>query len=551
MTKILILAANPQNTSKLRLDEEVREIQVGLERAKKRDQFEIVSRWAVRPEDWRRSLLDYEPRIVHFMGHGAGVAGIISTDESGLSKPVSTEALAGLFELFEGTVQCVLLNACYSAVQADAICQHVDYVIGMSQGIGDRAAIQFAIGFYDALGAGRSIEDAYKFGCNAIALASITEFLTPILKIRQSLSSFLLKGDLVARSALPTQVATLEQPEGKVPLDSPFYIERPPIESDCYEAIINPGALIRVKAPRQMGKTSLMSRILCHAAQPLYGCNPVFLSLQEADGSTLTDLDQLLYWFCSRIADELKLPDQLADFWKGARASKDRCSNYFRKYLLTKIEAPLVLGLDEVDQIFEHPEVAKEFFGLLRAWHERGKDEAIWQKLRLVLVHSKEVYIPLNINQSPFNVGLAVELLEFSLFQVQRLIQLHGLVFSTTEIEQLMAMVGGHPYLVRVALYQLARRRMTLPQLLKVAPTEEGLYSDHLRRHLLNLEENQDLLSAIKAIVLADKPMQIIKIGSTQTFKLRSMGLVKLQENTVMPFCDLYRLYFGDRLISL
>jgi hypothetical protein len=95
---------------------------------------------------------------------------------------VSTNSLAGLFGLFKGKIKCVVLNACYSEAQAEAIYQHVDCVVGMKQAIGDKAAIQFAKGFYDALGAGRSFEDAFAFGRNAIDLEEIPEAFTPILK---------------------------------------------------------------------------------------------------------------------------------------------------------------------------------------------------------------------------------------------------------------------------------------------------------------------------------------------------------------------------------
>jgi uncharacterized protein YjbI with pentapeptide repeats len=184
--KILILTANPKNTSKLRLDAEVREIQTGLERAKKRDQFEIITKWAVRPEDLRRALLDYEPQIVHFSGHGTATEGLALENETGETQLVSTHALASLFEVFKDKVECVLLNACYSVEQAEAIRQHIPYVIGMNHEIGDRAALEFAVGFYDALGAGRSIDDAFKLGCISIDLEGIPESLTPVLKHKDS-----------------------------------------------------------------------------------------------------------------------------------------------------------------------------------------------------------------------------------------------------------------------------------------------------------------------------------------------------------------------------
>ena len=188
MKKILLLSANPINTSKLRLDEEVREIQAGLERAKRRYEFEIISKLAVRVDDLRRALLDYEPEIVHFSGHGAGSEGLALENNSGLMQLVSAEALARLFKLFP-QIECVVLNACYSEVQAEAIHQHIDYVIGMKQAVGDRSAIKFAVGFYDALGAGRSVEVAYKFGVNAIQLEGISEELTPIIRKKSNISS--------------------------------------------------------------------------------------------------------------------------------------------------------------------------------------------------------------------------------------------------------------------------------------------------------------------------------------------------------------------------
>ena len=214
---ILVLAANPKGTSPLRLGEEVREIQAGLDRSKYRDRFRIEQRWAVRPRDVQRSLLDCRPQIVHFSGHGVGVAlpdvassdedrdnarkavvisaetgaarngksapeGLLFEDQIGQPKLVSIAAIASLFSLFSDEVECVLLNACYSAAQADAIAQHIPYVVGMKKAIGDRAAIEFSIGFYDALLAGRTVEFAYQLGCNAIDLENMPEHLTPVLK---------------------------------------------------------------------------------------------------------------------------------------------------------------------------------------------------------------------------------------------------------------------------------------------------------------------------------------------------------------------------------
>ncbi|MBD2512114.1 CHAT domain-containing protein [Nostoc muscorum FACHB-395] len=180
---ILILASSPTNAARLRLDKEIREIDAGLQRAKQREQFTLRQKWAVRPEDLRRALLDFIPQIVHFCGHGSGDRGLVLENDSGNAQLVPTNALASLFKLFANQgVECVVLNACYAEVQAEAISQHINYVVGMSDEISDDAAVKFAVGFYDALGAGRSYEDAYEFGCNAIALEGIPEELTPVLK---------------------------------------------------------------------------------------------------------------------------------------------------------------------------------------------------------------------------------------------------------------------------------------------------------------------------------------------------------------------------------
>lgn len=533
MKKILILSANPTNTSPLCLDKEVREIQAGLERSRNRDQFEIISKWAVRPEDLRRALLDHEPQIVHFSGHGAGDEGLVLENDAGEWQLVSTEALANLFGLFKDKVECVLLNACYSEVQAEAIYQHIDCVMGMNQKIKDLAAIEFALGFYDALGANKSYEVAYEFGCNAIDLKSIPESSTPVLKSRKH----------QAQKNQPHLSLNLEIPEGQVPLDSAFYVERPPVEADCYQQILQSGALIRIKAPRQMGKTSLMSRVLDYASQ--HGCETTFVNFQSADAEFLGNLDLFLQWFCASITDNLNLPEKLSVYWQGVLGSKNKCTNYFQRYLLPEINSPIALGLDEVDEIFKHPQIATDFFGLLRAWHERAKNDSAWKKLKLIIVHSKEVYIPLNINQSPFNVGFPVDLPELNQQQVQDLLQRHQLNWSNSQIEKLMMLVGGHPYLVRVALYQIAQARMTLNELEQIAPTEAGPYNDHLRRHLLNLQDDEQLLAALKQVVTADAP---VDVGTTAAFKLRSMGLVKFQGNKVMSLCNLYSKYFGDRL---
>ncbi len=215
--KILILAANPKGTTERRLDEEVREIETGLQRAKHRQQFILEQRWAVRPRDIQRAMLDFNPQIIHFSGNGD--EGLVFEDETGQAKLVEEEALAELFELFADQVECVVLNGCYSEVQAEAIIRHINYVIGMKKPIGDRAAIEFAVGFYDALGAGRNVEFAHRSGQVAMKLAgSPKQLVSPILKKKPNIEK------MVAKISLPNDQPPVPNEPASEPSTEPIEV---------------------------------------------------------------------------------------------------------------------------------------------------------------------------------------------------------------------------------------------------------------------------------------------------------------------------------------
>ncbi|MEW6498117.1 MAG: CHAT domain-containing protein, partial [Cyanobacteriota bacterium] len=178
---ILILAASPTDQARLNLGVEVRNIEEGLRLSLQRDQFEIKQSWAVRIDDLRRALLDFNPEVVHFCGHGLGIGGLAFENETGQTQLVSANALARLFKFFKDHTRCVVLNACFSEVQAQAIVQHIDYVVGMRDAIGQAASTKFAVGFYDAFVRGRSIEDAHGIGCATIMGYNIPEEDIPVL----------------------------------------------------------------------------------------------------------------------------------------------------------------------------------------------------------------------------------------------------------------------------------------------------------------------------------------------------------------------------------
>ncbi|MBE9000740.1 AAA-like domain-containing protein [Nostoc sp. LEGE 12447] len=341
----------------------------------------------------------------------------------------------------------------------------------------------------------------------------------------------------------------IEFPSGPVPLGSPLYINRPPLEELVCNEILYPGCLIRIKAPRKTGKSSLLNRMIAYAREQ--GYQIVYLDFQEADQDVFASLDKFLRWFCVNVSRQLNLLPCLDDFWDTEMGSKVSCKIYFEAYLLQYIDnSPLVLALNEVHRVFEHPNIAQDFLPMLRFWHEQAKQDQIWQKLRMVVVHTTEIYIPLKLNQSPFNVGITITLPPLTLNQVQNLALSYGLNCAdgsedAKRLAPLQAMVGGHPYLVSLALYHLCQEEMTLEVLLETASTPVGIYSQHLRELLSLLQKDPKLMSAMQQVIATDEKVELDAIAA---YKLESMGLVKLNGNQAHVMCELYRLYFSQQL---
>ena len=328
------------------------------------------------------------------------------------------------------------------------------------------------------------------------------------------------------------------------------YVARSPLETICYNTLLQPGALVRVKAPSLMGKTLLMDHVLTQLENK--GLRTVSLSLALADRQVhFGDLNRFLRWLCMNIARSLAMPNELDNYWDQAGiGSKVSCSTYIEEYLLASSDVPLVLCLDDVDLLFPHPEIYEDFFGLLRSWYEMARTHTrpLWKQLRLAIVHSTDVYIPLNINQSPFNVGIPIELAEFTPAQVQAFAHQHGLTLmaESSALTLLMKMVGGHPYLLEQAfVYLNSHPETTLAQVLADAPTEAGIYASHLRECWLTVRDRPDLLETLRQVMSAKRA---IALESIQAHQLHSIGLIKLAGNVAEPRCQLYRQFLQAQM---
>lgn len=520
MKTILMVTANPKGTTVLRLDEEVRDIQEALKLARDRGEFRLEHLPAARWEDLRRTIETVQPEIVHFSGHGVGEQGLAFEESDGAVQLVSADALARMFALFP-KVNCVVLNACYAEVQAIVIHEFVPCVLSMNREIGDRAARKFAVAFYDGLGAGRGYQEAFDLGLSG--MANDGEVKTPVLFLRERETN--------------ARTIELEQPGSRMSVESKFYVMRSPAEEDAMREVVKPGALIRIKAPHEFGKSSLMGRVVAQAEA--CGAKTVSINFREIDREFLGTLNGFLKHFCVQVTRKLKVPNRLDDYWDSGIGSKGDCGEYFEDYLLPLMSGALVLELDEMDVLFEgkgDKAWAIDFLSMLRAWFEKGRTSEKWKKLRLVLVHAKDIdQETLQQAQSPFNVGTEIELGEFNMAQVSDLAVRHGLEASIAP--SLMALVGGHPQLVRLGLYAIARGE-SLEMLVATGTTEAGLYGNHLRRVRSKLEGHVDLKMAFQRVLAGGS------IDQASSAALRSLGVGKLQGNKVQVTCELYRQYF-------
>jgi hypothetical protein len=337
-------------------------------------------------------------------------------------------------------------------------------------------------------------------------------------------------------------------PDGPVPLDSPFYIERPPIEELVYREITQPGCVIRIRGPRETGKTSLVLRLLAFAEKQ--GYHTINLNCNQIDSDCLTDLNKLLRCICKQIATKLGIDPNLNDIWDEEVGCKLNCSLYFQCYLLNQIESPVVLVLNEVDRFFEHPQIAEEFFALLRSWYEQARQNTTnWHKLRLVAVYSTQVYVTLDINRSPFNIGLPIRLPELTQQQVEELAQRHGIDWSSgNESARLMSLVGGHPALIRIALYHLCCQGISFEDLVEDAITNGGIYRYHLWQHWVILQDKPSMIKAY-AKLLGGK--QSIYLDPIEIYKLDGLGLISYEGDRIYPRCELYRAYFEKQIATI
>lgn len=330
---------------------------------------------------------------------------------------------------------------------------------------------------------------------------------------------------------------------GAVRLDSPFYIERPN-DGTCKQRVVEKGHTLLISGPRQIGKSSLLARLYQKARDKQV--RAVYLDFQILSNKELANLDTLLPSIANQIYDDLNLNNEPTTVWRANRTAGQNLTRYLQNEVIGTHLEPMVILMDEVDRIFKFPDYRDDFFALVRYWHTRRAVDPKLEWLNLVLAYSTEASLFIqNEHQSPFNVGEKFELLDFTRSQFEQLNLKHGKpVKNDNDLEKLMNLLGGHPFLVRHTLYELAVKKTSVADLISSAARDDGPFSGHLQYYMLRLQEPHGLRQPMKLVL-----QNGICPDDVSFFRLRSAGLVRGPDRTkAEPRCGLYAQYFGARL---
>lgn len=350
-----------------------------------------------------------------------------------------------------------------------------------------------------------------------------------------------------SKEEIPTAFANISSrdlgsPEGTMPHQSPFYVERE-TDREAIHALqeIN-GVTITIKGPRQMGKSSLLNYLLVEGK--MRDMRTAFIDFQLIENVAMENADIFYKQFCSLLSWEFELEDRTDEFWKNPLGQVQKTTNYIQKHLLNQIkDVQILLAMDEVERMFASP-FRSDFFSMLRSWHNKRASSSDWVRLNMVLVTSTEPYqFIADLNQSPFNVGQVVELGDFTSAQVSDLNHRHRDPLTGPQIRNLYDLLSGHPYLTRRALYLVASQRVTFAKLLENACEDDGPFGDHLRNYLFRMGDQEKLKAGLLQVIKNQRcPDEHI------FFQLRGSGLIRRTDKIVIPRNQLYADYFRKRL---
>lgn len=349
-------------------------------------------------------------------------------------------------------------------------------------------------------------------------------------------------GSLASITLEREPLVEIEPPYGTMRSDSKLYIERA-ADSHCWAQLTKSYAVtLFIQAPRQMGKSSLMRRAL-EQVKHTQRQRSVFIDFQKFPEQYFFEEENFLVQLCLLIGDALDIPEAIDQYWHGRHTGIIKCSRYLSRYIIPQLNTPMILAMDEVERIL-NSSFRANFFGMLRTWHNDRVHDENFAKLTLFLSSSTEPYLFIdNPNQSPFNVAEVISLQDFTRPEVDELNQRHGLPLNQSQIDELMDLIEGHPFLTRLALYLLTTKRITSEALCQQAVEDNGPFSDHLSHYLLRVLQKPELKQAL-AQICRDHSYEENQVF----YRLKGAGLIKKVGQQVVLRNRLYTRYFEERL---
>jgi hypothetical protein len=349
------------------------------------------------------------------------------------------------------------------------------------------------------------------------------------------------------------------------------YVPHISLEEFCHKLIEEERGLLRIQASPKMGKTALLSRLIKHSEAQ--GHRVASVNCEDTEASDRKDLDTFLQWFCIKICSELEMPisyvkkgsnnikekvairniDDFKEYWECLDwgNAKSKCKKFFQAHLLSQ-DSILVLGIDNMeDTLFDNKDVFTDFLMMLANWHREAVINSDWRNLCQILVCNQD-YPNLN-HSSPFNPGTIIKIPEFNLEQIQELVQKYNLTIPIEKIMELTNLVGGHPYLLDIALTQIARGTKTIEDIIQEGSSTIGIYGKYLQDWSSFLAAQPEALTILRKVssgVKIEKSSQGKDLDTIS--RLNRLGLVKWAEektgHVLVAQCKLYQEYFQTDL---
>ncbi|MDB9424640.1 AAA-like domain-containing protein [Microcystis aeruginosa CS-564/01] len=322
------------------------------------------------------------------------------------------------------------------------------------------------------------------------------------------------------------------------------YVKRPPLEENCLKVLQQEQSLLRIRAPHNSGKTRLVNWLVHYLKQDNY--QPVIIDCEEEKATIALSCEDLLLSICRTITQELKINESLLDkFWSRPGTPAHKTRRYLEEYVLQPSANPLVFVFEKFDTILETETLGNEICGILRSWHERRSQP--WRKLRLIIIHSTEFYSNYDFYASPLiGVGYVASLSDFNTEQVLSFAQVNGINWTLSDVNKVMNLVGGNPYLIKLILVKLQEGN-SLEKVLDDALQGREPFQSHFFLLMRYLKSNANLQNTFRQI-LQKKALTPAQMKGESVQFLERLGLIDKNYDTLEVRCNLYQVYFDDLL---